>query len=117
MKNINDLDLEEAIVEVASHRIHLVIWGKFVVEKYLKEETIENCIERLIDIQDSIELMHDFLALEDEDKRSGEETYGYEPDDIKGSLEYISDRWKSRFRLRWLLDLIKLYKKKSKIKG
>lgn len=38
---------------------------------------------------------------------SGEETYGYESlEKIKSTLYYISDRWKSSFRVRWLIDLI-----------
>lgn len=41
------------------------------------------------------------------DYRTGYETYGYKDlDAIRGTLSYISDRWKSSFRVRWLIDLI-----------
>jgi hypothetical protein len=42
-----------------------------------------------------------------DDTRSGEETYCYTSDSqIRERLEYISDRWYSAFRVKWLIDLI-----------
>jgi len=42
------------------------------------------------------------LAKQENDYRSGWETYGY--DTINTDMLYISDRWKAAFRLRWLID-------------
>ena len=54
-----------------------------------------------------VELYENELLVNEEDYRSGEDTYGYEDlESIQGSLSYISDRWKSCFRVRWLIDLI-----------
>lgn len=50
---------------------------------------------------------NEMLASEDCDYRSGQDTYGYESaDSIRGSLAYISDRWRACFRVRWLIELI-----------
>lgn len=46
-------------------------------------------------------LWSDFSADED-DYRSGEETYGYK--DVKSTMEYIADRWKCAFRISWIID-------------
>lgn len=41
------------------------------------------------------------------DLRNGEETYGYDSvESIEGDLNYISDRFSSAFRIRWILDLL-----------
>lgn len=41
----------------------------------------------------------------DQDFRSGYESYGYSTTDkIRCDLEYVSDRWKCSFRLKWLID-------------
>lgn len=57
--------------------------------------------------KDLIDLYEKELTLEDNDLRSGEETYGYEsPDSIVHSFIYISDRWCASFRVRWLINLI-----------
>jgi hypothetical protein len=46
---------------------------------------------------------------DENDFRTGEDTYGYESDESNMiNLEYISDRWNVGFRLKWLLDLIDL---------
>jgi len=41
-------------------------------------------------------------AKQENDYRSGWETYGYES--INADMEYISDRWRAAFRLRWIID-------------
>jgi hypothetical protein len=47
------------------------------------------------------------LSQSDGDYRNGEETYKYTSDeDIRNQLEYISDRWYSAFRVKWLIDLV-----------
>lgn len=45
------------------------------------------------------------LAKEENDYRSGEETYGYSDEEsIRNNMEYISDRWMAAFRIKWLID-------------
>ena len=39
---------------------------------------------------------------DDNDKRCGHETYGY--NNVFNDMLYISDRWNASFRLRWLID-------------
>lgn len=47
------------------------------------------------------------LLPESEDTRSGFETYGYTDEEhILERLNYISDKWKSAFRVRWLINLL-----------
>ena len=46
-------------------------------------------------------------AKEENDYRSGEETYGYDEEKIRYDMLYISDRWRCAFRLRWILDGVK----------
>jgi len=42
------------------------------------------------------------------DYRTGQETYGYEPDEANMLIvEYISDRWLAAFRIKWLIDGLK----------
>ena len=44
----------------------------------------------------------------DNDRRSGEETYGYSSlGSIESNLEYMCDRWRCSFRLTWLLGVPK----------
>ena len=39
------------------------------------------------------------------DLRTGEETYGYySQESIRNHMSYISDRWRAKFRIRWLID-------------
>ena len=42
------------------------------------------------------------LAKEDDDFRTGDETYGY--GNVTYTMLYISDRWRCAFRLKWLID-------------
>jgi|SaaInlV_165m_DNA_1040744.scaffolds.fasta_scaffold52195_2 hypothetical protein len=42
---------------------------------------------------------------EEDDWRSGAETYGYEGSPL-GDLQYIADRWGAAFRIRWMIDLV-----------
>ena len=44
-------------------------------------------------------------AKEEDDSRTGLETYGYETHkSVMNNMLYISDRWRCAFRLKWLLD-------------
>lgn len=43
------------------------------------------------------------FAKRDNDYRDGYETYGY-GDNNRNQMEYISDRWKCAFRLKWIID-------------
>lgn len=39
------------------------------------------------------------------DWRGGEETYGYgDREKTEDTLNYISDRWRCAFRIRWIID-------------
>ena len=59
-------------------------------------------------------LMREFNALEklwrelstkENDYRSGDKTYGYRnKEEIKNTMEYISDRWMCAFRVKWIID-------------
>ena len=90
------------------NRIDMVLWNKFIEDKLLK-----SC-DSLADIQSHLHpIKEDLLAMakyyQDDDPRTGMETYGYQSvDAIKDNLYYISDRWSCEFRIRWLLDLIDL---------
>jgi len=50
----------------------------------------------------ALEKMWEDRSIEEDDPRTGDETYGYV--DPKGTMEYISDRWRCAFRIRWVLD-------------
>lgn len=54
---------------------------------------------------DLLALLPELQAMEN-DYRLGNDTYGYKEDEILVSLEYISDRWQSAFRIAWLLGLV-----------
>lgn len=65
-------------------------------------------IEELINKEYLIQL--EFEGLKEGDL-TGEEYEDYNTwEDIYGTLNYISDRWGTAFRLIYVLDLIKLYK-------
>lgn len=54
-----------------------------------------------------VEMYESEMVVESDDYRSGSDTYGYETlEGIQWSLRYISDRWRTCFRVRWLIDLI-----------
>ena len=88
--------------------INMVLWTRFAEDKLLK-----SC-DSLADIQSHLQpIKEDLLAMakyyQDDDPRTGMETYGFQSvEAIKDNLYYISDRWSSEFRIRWLLDLIDL---------
>jgi len=62
---------------------------------------------KLLSLTREMERVWKKWAKEEEDYRSGEETYGYEEDKIQNNMIYISDRWRCAFRLRWILDGVK----------
>lgn len=49
--------------------------------------------------------MCDKWQIEEDDFRTGDETYGYEDtESITTNLFYISDRWRAAFRLKWIIE-------------
>lgn len=52
--------------------------------------------------------LYEYVLLPREfDYRSGFDTYGYNDNySILNNLEYISDRWKTAYRVRWLINLV-----------
>lgn len=69
------------------------------IEFKLKTGSSEKFIPYLIDLMERE--CADF-QINENDYRTGAETYGYE--NVESQLSYISDRWNCAFRLRWLLD-------------
>lgn len=76
-------------------------------------EKVDEAIEYWLDTGDNeklkvlvepLENLWEAYAFDEEDFRSGKDTYGYETVSVKDSMIYISDRWRCAFRLRWLLD-------------
>ncbi len=61
----------------------------------------------LLDLIPSMEKLWRKLAKKEDDFRSGEETYGYNPESVYNNMLYISDRWHCAYRLRWLIDGLK----------
>jgi len=71
--------------------------------------TLQEKIEKLREIQGSLKIMYKYYKGIEQDFRPGIETYGYDSEEsIESNLYYISDRWTCAFRIKWLLDLIKL---------
>lgn len=78
------------------------------------KERTQRAIDHWIETKDNFLLIDEMPYLEDlwcecaeeeDDYRSGVETYGYANDDgIKCTMEYISDRWMCAFRIKWILD-------------
>ncbi len=76
--------------------------------------SIHDIIYHLKSIQPELEKMHRLSKVESGDNRPGYQTYGYDDlESIKYNIGYISDRWNTRFRIRWLLDLIELVESKE----
>ncbi len=94
--------------ELAYYKVYDVLWVEFEAEKQLERLSLQEIQNRLNKVKDSLILLHSDYSNDDNDDRSGYDTYGYESlESIKGSLSYISDRWTCRFRIKWLLDLLK----------
>lgn len=51
---------------------------------------------------DKLKVVYNELLSEEYDNRSGYETYGY--NNVQEDMDYISDRWKCAFRVRWMID-------------
>ena len=97
---------EEAYYSIV---ISELLWDRYMLALELDNKTLEEIQSDLMQIKPMLEYTHDKRMAEDEDWRSGYDTYGYNDlDSIKYQLGYISDRWNAAFRLRWLLDLIDL---------
>jgi hypothetical protein len=75
----------------------------------------------LLQLRDNVYVLEYLWKLQDKeyvkdkwkpDRRSGEESYGYESFDyIIERLDYISDRWNCQFRIKWLIDLVDKFNK------
>jgi hypothetical protein len=98
-------------------------FSKVMAKFYREPETVQEAVDHLRPHRWLIEQLYEKSLAEDvklnkeygfnsePDLRSGQETYGYKSDEsITCNLQYISDRWRAPFRLRWLLDLIDKYK-------
>lgn len=73
-------------------------------------ETIEQLKDVLKPVLPLLMEIYPGLAEYENDHRSGSETYGYENlEQILGWLNYISDRWRCAFRVRWLIDINELF--------
>jgi len=57
------------------------------------------------DLIDKMNLVWLERAEDENDWRSGEDTYGYgDSHSLLSNMIYISDRWRCAFRMRWILD-------------
>jgi len=70
--------------------------------------TIQSARDLLLPfLGDLIYLYENDYLVQENDWRSGEDTYGYESEEaVLNDLEYISDRWGSAFRVRWVIDFL-----------
>lgn len=85
----------------------------------MRPEKAHRVIQKAIDawlggdrmlLKESVPAMEKLLKKcqkEEDDYRSGLETYGYNKDSNANNMMYISDRWRCSFRLRWLIDGVK----------
>jgi len=88
---------------------------KLFYEHFFKESEskfdIRIFITDLINHEQYLMVMYKYFLKEDKDFRTGYETYGYASEEsIINNLCYINSKWKCSFRIRWLIDLIKLSK-------
>ncbi len=94
--------------QTAKQRINNVLWNQFIEKQGITKDLIF-LQQRLKTIEPELQSMYKKYLKNEEDYRSGSETYGYEfIEKIKSNLVYVSDRWQCAFRTKWLLDLIKL---------
>jgi len=80
-----------------------------VMDCFASENTfsVQDAIDKLFPFVDFlIEHYESFYLPDEEDWRSGEETYGYGAEDILGWLCFICGKWGCAFRVRWMIDLI-----------
>ena len=81
--------------------------SKVMESFYEQKDSLEEALDILRPIKSMLEDAYEDSLKVDNDKRSGEETYGYKDEEsILSNLWYISDRWGASFRIRWMLDLI-----------
>ena len=73
-----------------------------------KLDSIERIREHLRPYYDLlVHLYEDEQLIEDQDYRTGSDTYGYASiESVQCNLSYISGRWRCCFRVRWLIELI-----------
>jgi hypothetical protein len=92
--------------EVVS-KIDDVLWEDFLVRGGLKKKTLKEIVSRVKEIEPELEEAYINIRKHDPDNRIGVDTYGYDNiDSIKRNLEFVSDRWMTAFRVKWILDLI-----------
>lgn len=89
---------------------------KKLFDKHYFEATKKFCYDSfkkdLIILEKDLNNLYSYYLSTDKDYRTGYETYGYIDEvTIRENLAYINDRWRCAFRIRWLIDLIDLYKK------
>ena len=95
-------------LKIAGYKIDEILWCEFIAEGNLKDLTLVEIRGKLTEILPAMELLHKKYYESDLDDRTGIESYGCESlEGIKSQLEYVSDRWRCTFRLRWLIDLAK----------
>lgn len=72
------------------------------IDHYCDTMSVEKFTPEVIE---NLKNLYEFYSKDENDYRTGEETYGYESDEsIMYTFEYISDRWLCAFRIRWILD-------------
>lgn len=72
----------------------------------INNKNILTIIDNLRKERKSLVVLWKFYGKNENDKRSGQETYGY--NNIKNDLIYISDRFSCQLRIRWLIDLLEI---------
>jgi hypothetical protein len=87
-------------IDIARYKISKTFDKWYKTEKMKISEIIPELKKNL----DSLKFLHKQYKKEENDNRSGEETYGFKT--WESDLTYISDRWQCQFRTRWLIDLI-----------
>lgn len=71
------------------------------------DENLDFFMEEMKQYLSYLKELRDNKMIEEDDYRSGWDTYGYESrSQIIGQLKYISDRWSCAFRINWLLGLL-----------
>ena len=95
--------------KTAAQKVSNVLWNRFIIKYKLHRKPMSEIIKELKEIKPELTKLYRIAMKEYPDGRLGEETYGYESDElIIDNLIYLSDRWNSAHRLKWILDLIEL---------
>ena len=92
------------------------IVNKIFNDYWDKKTTSDEALVKLSENMKALKILRDKYALSDGDSRGGADTYGL-TGEWKGHFDYISDRWMVRFRVQWLIDLIKYKRKHNDLLG